>query len=677
MRYYECYIKNTNRLLTYSYDKECIGFWVIVSLRNEKRVALVVKEVNKPSFDTFNILEILSFPKSELIPLIEWAIKYYALDEVRAYSLIFPKSVFKISNNICFTDNIPDNIQSFIENRKRVNLDILKNNFSNIQSLIDSGDIYEDISITTKEYEEEKIKYLDSKISLNNEQSLAFDKITKMNSKYFLLRAVTGSGKTAIYIKLIEDAISNGGSVIIMLPEIALANEIHERIKSTIGDICIINSSVSGSKISKDTLDMAKGNIRVVIGTRSAVFAPLKNIKYIIIDEEHETSYKQETSVIYDARTLALKRASLENAKVIMGSATPTIEKYYYAKKNRVTLIEIDKRYRDVDMPKRYLLDMKGHKRIHPELMRVLKDNIAKGEQSLIIIDRKGYSRSMQCSSCGDVEECKRCSVAMTYHKNESLLRCSYCSFEKKYDPICISCGVANKISIGDGTEYIEELLRKELSARVVRFDGIVNKKKGASKKIFQDFRDQNIDILVGTRLVAKGLDFPNITVVAILNVDSSLHFPDFRASEYAFQLIHQASGRAGRSGLSSRVYIQTYNPDHYVMQAKSYEEFYRDEIKIREELQYPPYKRAINIIVKNSNESKCRDLTKRVFATLKLNNIDSYPPVPAHIFKVDRIYRYNIFILCNRIEEISDTLLKISKMNRNIVIDVDPIRSI
>lgn len=674
MKYYECYIKDVNKLLTYSSQEAEIGTWVEVTLRGKKERALVIREVDRPTFTALPILKKIDLPKSNLIPLIEWMIKYYYLDESKAYSLISPKGAIREKSNLKFSDDIPEDILEFISKRKRITLPILTREFGveHIQSLIESGDILEESTFEVIESSLESSETI-AKTELSKEQNEAVDRIENEENSFFLIRGVTGSGKTSIYIKLIEIAISKGEGVILLLPEIALASDIARRIGEKIKNVSVIHSA--SKNFDKEWLSISKGEKKIVIGVRSAVFAPVQNLRYIIVDEEHENTYKQDKKPIYDARAVAMKRAELEHAKLIMGSATPSLERYYYAKRGKISLISLDKRYMEYKMPEIELLDMRKSKDIiHPTLEQAITTAIANKRQVLVVINRKGYSTSLRCSSCGETDECRDCSVSLTYYKSENVVRCNYCNLSRKYSEYCSKCKSYTKKPIGRGTELIEEILSKRLGARVVRFDGIVNRKRGAGKEIFEAFVNKEYDILVGTKLIAKGLDFPNISLVAILDADTTLHFPDFRAAEKSYQLITQSAGRAGRYGEESKVYVQTYNPDHYVMRYRDYIDFYDNEIKFREELRYPPFSRAINIVIRHAKEERAIDISEKAYRILKAEGIKSYPPVKSHIYRAQKIYRYNIFLKLPKNKSLGNVIKKIKSLNRDIKIDVDPL---
>ena len=480
MKYYDCYVDGVNKLLTYSCKEIEVGSWVEVPFRGRRKVALVVEEVAKPSFTALEISSKLDIPKSDLIEIVKWMIDYYLLDS-KAFSLLLPKGTVNEKKYYRIVDK-SDDVSKIFKNRERLTKSTLEKKNVDIKDLMRRGVVVEESSFTVRDYLKECVSSKE-KLTLTECQQSLFDEIESNKSNYFLIKAVTGSGKTAIYSELIRSALNEDRGVILLLPEIALASQIASRLSVNFDNIALIHSGLSQKQIGEEWLKVATGEKKVVIGARSAIFAPVKDLKYIVVDEEHEDVYKQETYPMYDARAVAMVRAKKHNCKLVLGSATPSVERYYHAKMKRITLLEMNKRYRG-EVPKVELIDMRGTRElIHPEVRQAIEENVNRGEQTLVIINRKGYGNAVQCGSCGEVDKCDNCSVALTYFKVDNSLRCSYCDYERKFKIMC-SCG-STKAPIGRGSELIEEKI-KELNARVVRFDGDVNRKKGASEKIFK-----------------------------------------------------------------------------------------------------------------------------------------------------------------------------------------------
>lgn len=474
----------------------------------------------------------------------------------------------------------------------------------------------------------------------------------------YLLFGITASGKTELYLQAIDLALKQGKSCIVLVPEISLTPQATERYKSRFGDIVsVIHSRLSEGARFKEWERASEGKARVAIGPRSALFSPVKNLGLIIIDEEHETSYKQEDSPRYHARDVALKRAQISGAVVVLGSATPSLESYYNARKGVYKLIKLTERIFKRQLPKVRVVDMKKEmekqKRIVTFsylLQDAVKKAMAQKKQAILFLNRRGFSTHLDCKRCGFVLECKRCKSVLVYHSDIKKLVCHYCSQKFDVPSICPSCNSAYIKFFGLGTQKVEsELYRMFPAARITRMDTDATTKKGSHEKILDDFKNGMIDILVGTQMIAKGLDFPQVTLVGVVSADTSLNLPDFRASERTFDLLTQVAGRAGRGEETSEVVIQTYAPTHYAIACASrhdYEGFYEEEIATRRALGFPPYYKVIKLTFKSSKEEKAKGAAEGfALRAGAIPGITVMGPAPSTIIKVRGQFRWNVFL--------------------------------
>lgn len=499
-------------------------------------------------------------------------------------------------------------------------------------------------------------------LKLTPQQKLALapvlEDLEKRHNHVYLLFGVTASGKTELYMQAISFALKQGRSCIVLVPEIALTPQATERFKARFGDeVCVIHSRLSEGTRFKAWEKLNEGKCRIVIGPRSAVFSPLKNLGLIIIDEEHETSYKQEDSPRYHARDVAIKRAAISGAAVIMGSATPSLETYYNAEAGRYKLIKLTERINKRQMPKVRILDMRK------ELMKrkrvavfsyALQDAIAKvlaaKMQAILFLNRRGFSTHMDCKKCGHVMECKKCKSVLVYHSDINKLVCHYCNRKYGLPRICPSCKSSYIKFFGIGTQKVEsEMYRLFPGARIARMDTDATTKRGSHEKILDGFKDGSTDILIGTQMVAKGLDFPQVTLVGIVSADVSLNLPDFRASERTFDLLTQVAGRAGRGDETSEVIVQTYTPTHYSIAMAAnhdYEGFYKKEIATRKFAGFPPFNRLIKFTFRAGKEEKAEKAATELAERLKqLKGAKVMGPAPSPMIKVRGQYRWNVFL--------------------------------
>lgn len=533
----------------------------------------------------------------------------------------------------------------------------------------------------------EKSEWIRQNICLNEEQERVFREIVEGNSSFYLLKGVTGSGKTEVYLSLIRKAFFAGRGNIFLVPEISLTPQMIQRFQNEFqGSIAILHSRMTAKERAEEWYQLYTGAKRIVLGVRSAIFAPVKDLEYIIIDEEHENSYKQDTNPRYHAKQIALKRAMLEGAKVVLGSATPSVESYYYAKLGLYYYLELKVRYNNAKMPEIVLVDMREEEDLFfsRTLLEEMRETLLRKEQVLLLLNRKGYSTFIQCQDCGHVEECSHCSIKMSYYESQKIYKCNYCGKVVKYTGHCSQCGGENLLHSGKGIERVEEELKQyfpEIS--VLRVDG---DQRGNQffERVYQDFQEQKYQVMIGTQIIAKGLHFPNVTLVGVINADMILNFPDFRAGEKTYQLLAQVAGRAGREEKEGKVVIQSYQPKNYVIEkvrGDAYEEFYQKEEEARKFLEYPPFAKMILISLSSTDETFLKEKVKEIASKIQSKDLEIYGPLPSLVYKVKDRYRYQIFIkgMREKIEQYKKELRKQlsqyqTEEKLRIGIDVDPL---
>ena len=503
---------------------------------------------------------------------------------------------------------------------------------------------------------EEDIEKQDEGKKLTEEQKMVISKINLNSFKPYLLHGVTGSGKTEVYMQLIKKVINKNKQALVLVPEISLTPQLVETFKKRFGnDIAILHSHLSKGEKYDEWRRIVRKEVNIVIGARSAVFAPLTNVGIIIIDEEHSNTYKQENNPRYNAIDIGLYRAKFYNCPIVLGSATPSIESYTRAKTNIYELLEMKNRVNN-NLPKVTLVDMKEEIRKKNNIFsQLLKDKINEklnnNEQVIILLNRRGYTTITTCNNCGFTHKCPNCDIPLTYHLKSKKMVCHYCNYETNKLFKCPNCGSTDIKERGMGTEKLEEEITKEFSkSKVVRMDVDTTRTKQAHKKIITDFENEKYNILIGTQMIAKGLDFPKVTLVGVINGDATLNIPDFRSGERTFQLLNQVAGRAGRSSLLGEVIIQGFNTDHYsLICAKNHDylSFYNEEMKIRKILKYPPFYNLCLIKIQGINATKCEEESNKIITYLKNNLKDEIilGPTTAMIPKVNNIYHYQIII--------------------------------
>ncbi len=466
-------------------------------------------------------------------------------------------------------------------------------------------------------------------------------------------------GKTEIYLQLIEKTLELGKKAMVLVPEISLTSQIVDRFLARFGNcIAVLHSKLSNGERFDEWNKIKDGRAKIIIGARSAIFAPVTNLGILIIDEEHDNSYKSDMSPRYHAKEIAHYMAKKNNFPLVLGSATPDIADYYKSKNFDMELIEISKRANDAKLPKVKIVDMRhelamGNRSMFSlELQDEIKKNLANKQQTILFINRRGYSTFVMCRECGHTMKCPNCNIALTYHSYGNKLKCHYCGHEEPVSKVCPECGSKKIKYFGTGTQRVEDEIKQLFpDATTIRMDIDTVSKKNSHEKILNKFKDENIDILIGTQMVAKGHHFPKVTLVGIVAADVGLNIADYRAEERTFQTITQVSGRAGREKDAGRVIIQTYNPDNYAIicsQKQEYKAFYEGELQLRKCLNYPPFCDIILIRINSENANKVKEVSEKIYRNLKKQNDGSlliYKPLPSPIDKIQNVYRWRIVV--------------------------------
>lgn len=647
--------------------------------------------------------------------LLEWVANYYCTDIINVLNLAIPIKLIdksaKTEYSVEFLNynnatkrqiQILDKLKemgktSLIEFEKQVKT--TRTTMKKLDSLgcikIKEENIYRNPLTIFKDNPKEPLS------ELSGEQKDAYEGIKKKlkSPNPILLHGVTASGKTEVYFKLIQDTLDEGKNILFLAPEIALASQLTQRIakKFGINEVAIWHSSISDGEKYDVWQRLYNNEIRILAGARSAVFAPLQNIGLIIIDEEHESAYKQTNPAPrYDAKVVAQKLAQFYKAPLILGSATPDVSTYYYASNNN-TLFEMPHRFNNSPMAKIDIINMQEYSRaaykgiITKQLQTAIDETLENKQQIIILINRRGFSTSTQCKACGEVIECPNCAIPLIWHAREQKLKCHYCNHIEDMPDTCPSCGADALRNSGLGSQKVESLM-KELypNANIERIDSDVLTKKNSHIEILNRFQNKEIDILIGTQMIAKGLDNPNVTLVGVISADSTFNLPDFRAAERGFQLLTQVAGRAGRGEFSGRVIFQTYNPDFYALDSakeQDYEKFFRTEIKSRQEFVYPPFTQIIRVILSCDNNTRAEKSVEEIANRLQdlieqygfSEHVEMLGPSNCVIERLNGLYRYQI-LLKNKLHEKGHKFIskffKSIKLPKDIrmAIDVDPI---
>lgn len=540
-----------------------------------------------------------------------------------------------------------------------------------------------------------------NKLKFTEEQEEAYTKVSnaieKQEYKKYLLHGVTGSGKTEIYLQLIEKVINEGKSAIMLVPEISLTPQMINRFIERFGKdiIAVLHSKLSVGERYDSWERIENGEARIVIGARSAIFAPVCNLGIIIIDEEHDSSYKSEMAPRYNAKEVATQIAKYNNIPLLLGSATPDIVTFYKAQNEDIELLKLSKRANNSSLPNVQVVDLKqelangNRTMISVKLYKLIQENLKNKKQTILFLNRRGFSTFVMCRDCGYVAKCKNCNISLTYHKKEEKLKCHYCGYEEEIHKICPECGSKKIKYFGTGTQKLELEINKIFpTASTIRMDIDTVTKKNSHEEILEKFNKDKIDILIGTQMIVKGHHFPNVTLVGVVSADGSLNIDDYRASERTFDILVQVAGRAGRENLQGNVIIQTYNPDNYSIQyakKQNYDEFYNVEIKLRNQLRYPPFCDIIMFGISGETEEIVSKTAEKLYRNLKeqiekeqiIANV--LKPLPAPIDKIKNRYRWRIIIKAKVNDKLIDIIneclysKEILKNNARIIADINP----
>ena len=686
-----------------------IGIRVLVPFGNMKLEGFVLsvsdnKNTDKELRSIIDIVDDTVVLTDELLELGKIMQKNTLSTLISCYQVMLPKALkakngsvvnvkydtyYKLSgldfSGVKFNDKQLEIINLFNNRDKVLRQELVSISSSSLNTLLKKGVLIEE---KTEHY---RLKYSDNKTVINKlteEQESVVNSVINNNSNTYLIHGVTGSGKTEVYMSIIEHYLSLGKNCIVLVPEISLTPQMVNRFQNRFGDkIAAIHSALSDGEKYDEWRRIYRGEASIVIGARSAIFAPLKNIGVIIIDEEHSDSYKQsDPNPRYSAKDIALIRGKYHDCSVIFGSATPSLETMARAKKGVYQLLSLENRVNGKSLPKVNIIDMnkgirssKGHFSL--ELLDAINKRISNGEQIILLLNRRGYSSFVTCRSCGYTYKCPNCDITLTYHKSSNTLRCHYCGYGDSLRDSCPSCHEKSLNNLGVGTQKIEEEINKYVvGAKVLRMDYDTTSRKGMHEKMITDFKNQEYNILLGTQMVAKGLDFSNVTLVGVINADTSLNIPDFRSSENTFSLLSQVAGRSGRSEKEGEVFIQTYNPDHYAISLASkhdYLSFFKEEMNIRKQLKYPPYYFLCNIRISGKDALYIYEESCKIKRSLdrNLKDIIILGPSTCSLYKINNIFRYNIIIKYRKVDglyEVLDKIIEHYKANSKIKIDID-----
>ena len=654
---------------------------------------------------------------SEYLKLLEWVANYYCTDLVTVLNAAIPlKLLEKSLKTELSVEYVRDfgatkrqlQILELLKQKGKVNLISFEKLAKTTRATIKKLEALGCVRITEEEIYRNPLDILninkkEELFKLSDTQQKVYEGITKQikeeKSPQILLHGITASGKTEVYFKLIDDTIKSGKNVLFLAPEIALASQLTKRLARKFGtkDVAIWHSSISEGERYDVWQKLYKNEIKILAGARSAVFAPLNNIGLIIIDEEHEGAYKQTSPAPrYDARLVARKLAEFNNCPLILGSATPDISSYYKAV-NSDHLYEMLTRYNNAKVAPVTVINMQEYGRaaykslISKPLQLAIQETLDNKQQVILLINRRGFSTYTQCQGCGHVIECPNCAIPMIYHSKDNMLKCHYCNHVEYFPDVCPNCGFDGIKTSGTGTQKVEQYIKDLFPNNVVeRIDSDVLVRKGEHIRLLEKFQKGEIDILVGTQMIAKGLDNPNVTLVGVISADASFNLPDFRASERGFQLLTQVAGRAGRGEFSGKVLFQTYNPEYYALEsakAQNYSKFFEQEIKSREDFDYPPFSQIVRLVLSSQNkfraEKAAQEITLRLCTMIEkfgfCERLEVLGPTPCVIERINSYYRFQILIK-NRLEEkghqfISSFLNKVSApKDIRLTIDVDPL---
>lgn len=685
---------SVNKVYHYNYNldkKISIGSRVLVDFHNKLSEALIVsfpKETElKKLKEVIEVIDEESILTLELLKLGRFMEKKYFTSLMSCYQTMLPKP-FKLGTQEKLQDkkltyyfldkeNVKLTVkqQEIVDYLKNKKLDRLENFSKAIIKALVNKNVLKEKKVLLSTIIEDKKEF--KEISLSVKQQEIYNEIIKSKESKYLLYGITGSGKTLIYLHLINHYLSEGKTALLLVPEISLTIQTMNFFKNYFKEnIAILHSSLSDREKYNEYLKIKRKDVRVVIGVRSAIFAPLENLGVIIIDEEHSDTYNEYSkNPKYSTKDIAIFRSEYNNAKLVLASATPLVKDYYLAEKTQeYKLLKLLNKYNDLKLNIK-IIDLKENKTLSyfsKELKEKILEKLKNHEQVILFLNRKGYANYVMCASCGEVKKCPNCDISLTYYKNDNQLRCSYCEHSEKYINFCDKCHEKDLNIMGVGTEKLEEELNTLFKDyKVLRMDMDTTRKKGSYEKIINDFKNHVYDILVGTQMIAKGLDFENVTLVGVINADQSLMIPTYNAIENTYSLLSQVSGRSGRSSKQGEVIIQTYNPDNYgILEVvnQDYESFYKKEIDIRKKLLYPPFSNMLTLKVKSINIDLVKEHIIKIYKYLKLNLEETTSilgPNILNIRKLDKKYECSITLKYNKDENL-EKIIKFLKTYYN-----------
>lgn len=669
-----------NRTFTYSVSDRCLslakeGMRVVVPFGRRQRIGYIT-EIDSTPPKGADVKEISSFPDEgpvvsrKIMKLIKWISDYYAAPIGEVFGAAMP--------------NLLNSVRE-IGRKRRMPKEIYRP---------DCFDVKKRVMLTSTQ--EEILDRLNKLIISPHANPLPPEERGKFSVA--LIHGVTGSGKTEIYLRLIEQIVRSDMQAILLVPEISLTPQLAGRVASCFGEkVAIYHSGLTETQRLGEWQRMKNGDAGIVVGTRSAVFAPFPRLGLIIIDEEHDHSYKQEESPRYNARDTAIMRAKFESAAVVLGSATPSLESLANTRSGKFHYFHLPERHGQIKMPRVKIVDMRKEPRsklLNPhlsiELMAEIKRTVKQGQQALLFLNRRGFANFFLCQDCGYIPLCPNCGISLTFHKRTPRLVCHYCDFRIQVPDTCPECRSIDFFQVGSGTEMIEEIIQKEIpDARVARLDRDTATTEKKRRDILAKMHNGDIDILIGTQMITKGHDFPNVTLVGIISADQSIHFPDFRASERTFQLLTQVAGRAGRAKHPGRVIVQTYSPEHVAIKAASeggLEGYVSSELALRKELSYPPYSRLANIRIAGNKEEQVVSTSRQIAGKLEkiqtnTTGLRLLGPAPAPLAMVRGKVRWQILLKSPSAKLLSGTLTALRRdlddhpvSGVQVAIDVDPV---
>lgn len=701
--------KNTDKTFTYKIPdgmEAFVGMRALIPFGKRVIEGFIVKIYDKldVDYEVKNIIKLVDEKpvlNEEMLEIGKYISKKTLSPITSAYQTMLPRALkakektninkkilkyVKIISDGNFTSDKQKMIFNYIKERGEVlKSEVNKISASALKTLISNGIIEEFEKEVYRLDEDIVLEYKD--YVLTSEQKNVINKVRLDNFKPYLLHGVTGSGKTVVYIKLIEEVLKKGKEAILLVPEISLTSQVINIFKKRFGKVvAILHSGLSNGEKYDEWRKIERGEVSIVIGARSAIFAPFTNLGIIIVDEEHSLSYKQENIPRYNAIDIALNRGKRYDIPVVLGSATPSIESYTRAKAGIYELLVMKDRV-NKSLPKIYLVDMKEEfkkgNRVFSEIFKEkMNERLKNGEQVLILLNRRGFSTVITCKECGFTHKCPNCDIPLIYHKSDNVMKCHYCGFKTSLLLECPKCHSKNINALGMGTERLESLIKEEFPlAKTIRMDQDTTRNKGAHEKIINDFKAFKYNVLVGTQMIAKGLDFPLVSLVLVVNGDASLNIPDFRSGERTYQLLSQVAGRAGRDKIDGEVIIQGFNINHYsILCAKEndYETFYAEEMRIRHTLKYPPFYNLCLIKVSGRRYEEVFKEASNIFIYLK-NNLKAIVLGPASCMmpRINNIYYVQIIIKFKNTKDILKHLKFIQdnyKKSINVDIDLNPL---